>query len=128
MSNLGETIRSISNQTYEASKPTMRLFGTVESINPLRVRINEKLILEGSVLVVTQIVKTYIDWGFLTMGDSVVMTRQAGGQKYIIDDMVASDKDMVNDIFLNHTHQYVDDNWLAKAKKKTKTGKWVEKE
>ena len=125
MPNLGETIRSISNQTYEATKPTIRAFGTVTSVNPLKIQVNEKLILEGSTLIVTQTIKTYIDWGFLTVNDTVVMTRQAGGQKYIVDDMVATEKDMVNDIFLNHTHKYVDDNWLAKASKTTKTGKWV---
>lgn len=127
MGNLADTIRSLSNQTTEASKPSTRVFGVVESINPLRIRINEKLTLEGSMLVVTQTVKSYIDWAFLIIGDKVVMTRQPGGQQYIVDDMIASDKDIGKDVFLNHTHQYVDDNWLAKAKKNTKVGKWVVK-
>ena len=126
MSNLGETIRSISNQTYEASKPSTRIFGTVSSLEPLKIQVNEKLVLENALLVVSQTVKNYIDWEFLEVGDGVIMTRQPGGQKYILDDMIACEKDMQEIVFLNHTHKYVDDNWWVKAKKTTEAGKWVE--
>lgn len=124
MSNLGETIRSISSQTYEASKPPTRIFGTVSSVDPLKVQVNEKLILENSLLVVTQTVKNYIDWGILETGDSVVLTRQPGGQKYILDDLLASDKDIMS-IFLKHTHRYTDTDWPDTHNKTTETGKQV---
>lgn len=125
MSNLGETIRSISSQTYEASKPSTRIFGTVISVDPLKVQVNEKLVLENNLLILTQTIKNYIDWGILEVGDSVVMTRQPGGQKYILDDMLACDKDIRTDVFLNHTHKYEDADWPSYPMKTTKTGKWV---
>ena len=128
MTNLGDSIRNLANQTYEASKPSIRMFGTVSSIDPLKIQVNEKFILENSLIVVTQTIKNYIDLKILEAGDTVIMTRQPGGQKYIVDDMVACDKDIRELALLNHTHNYVDDNWLAKAKKTTSTGKMVEEE
>lgn len=124
MSNLGEMIRSISNQTYEASKPSIRMFGTVIGVDPLKVQVNEKLVLENNLLILTQTVKNYIDWGVLEVGDSVVLTRQNGGQKYILDDMLASEKNLM-DVFLNHTHTYTDVDWPNTHDKTTDTGEQV---
>lgn len=125
MGNLGETIRSLSKQTNEASKPSTRIFGTVTSLEPIKVQINEKLVLGTGLLIVTQTIKNYADWGILAVGDKVILTRQPGGQKYILDDMLACDKDIRSIAFLNHTHKYVDTNGDNKSTKKSETGKMV---
>lgn len=126
MSNLGETIRSIAIQSTEASKPSTRMFGTVSSLNPLKIQVNEKLVLDKNLLIISQTVKNYLDCDFIEVGDSVIMTRQPGGQKYILDDMIACDKDLRSTILLNHTHKYLDHNVLAKNTRTSNTGRLVD--
>ena len=106
MVNIGDAIRVLAVQAQEAGKPSMRIFGVVTSLNPLRIQVNEKLTLSGKSLAITQTVRNYINWGFLTVGDKVVMTRQAGGQLFIVDDMLESDKDFDTKVLLNHTHEF----------------------
>lgn len=94
MSNMSEAIRILAVQAVESTKPTMRLFGTVTNISPLRIQVNEKLTLSEKQLAITQTVRNYIRWGFLAVGDKVVMTRQAGGQTFIVDDMLETTKNI----------------------------------
>ncbi|WP_440188919.1 DUF2577 domain-containing protein [Anaerocolumna jejuensis] len=72
-------------EAVEASKPTVVLFGTVSSINPLSVYLEQKRTITKDFLVVTDKAKN------LTVGDTVVMIRMQGGQKYIVLDKVVSD-------------------------------------
>lgn len=108
MANAGDAIRILAKQAYLGSKPTQRVFGTVSKIDPLEIQINEKLVLKGSFLKVTQTVKNYLTWGFIEVGDKVVMTMQQGGQLFIVDDMLACDKDFDKHVIMSHTHDYLD--------------------
>lgn len=101
MPNIADQIRILAMQTVEASKPVERVFGVVIAMNPFTIQVNEKLVLDEDFLAITQTVKNYINWKFIDVGDKVVMTRQKGGQLYIVDDMLACDK------VFNHTHEYI---------------------
>ena len=94
MPNLSESIRLLAVQAVESTKPTMRLFGVVTSVEPLKIQINEKMVLSGRQLTVTQTIRNYINWGFLEIDDKVILTRQAGGQVFIVDDMLETDKNI----------------------------------
>lgn len=124
--NIADAIRTLAQQTYLADKPTERAFGVVTSVDPLVIQINEKLVLDEDFLVITQTVKNYINWKFLTIGDKVVMTRQLGGQQFIVDDMVACDKDFDKNVILKHTHKYEDDGGILTSTKTTEQAKRVE--
>lgn len=91
MANLTEAVRLLSMQAEESAKPSMRIFGTVTSLEPFKVQINEKLTLEKGNLVITQTIRNYITWEYIKVGSKVVMTRQRGGQLYIVDDMIECD-------------------------------------
>lgn len=109
MANLTEAIRLLSMQAEESAKPSMRIFGTVTSLEPFKVQINEKLTLEKGNLVITQTIRNYITWEYIKIGSKVVMTRQRGGQLYIVDDMIECDDKLLEnktlvDWSLNHTH------------------------
>lgn len=108
MGNMADAIRLLAVQAQESGKPSMRLFGVVTSLEPLKIQVNEKLTLSGKSLAVTQTVRNYIKWKFIEVGDKVVMTRQVGGQLFIVDDMLESDKDFDEQVMLKHVHQYND--------------------
>lgn len=78
-------IKRIALEAVEASKPTVILFGTVSSINPLSIHLEQKRTITKNFLVVTDKAKN------LSVGDGVVMVRMQGGQKYIIIDKVVDD-------------------------------------
>ncbi|MGN6710729.1 MAG: DUF2577 domain-containing protein [Anaerocolumna jejuensis] len=78
-------LKRVALEAVEASKPTVVLFGTVSSINPLSVYLEQKRTITKDFLVVTDKAKN------LTVGDTVVMIRMQGGQKYIVLDKVVSD-------------------------------------
>ncbi|WP_313132650.1 DUF2577 domain-containing protein [Anaerocolumna sp.] len=78
-------LKRIALEAVEASKPTVVLFGTVSSINPLSIYLEQKRTITKSFLVVTDKAK------YLAVGDGVVMVRMQGGQKYIIIDKVVDD-------------------------------------
>lgn len=119
---LANAIRRLAAQTQESSKPVTRVFGVVTKLDPLTVQVNEKLILDEDFLVVTQTIRNYIDWGFLEIGDKVVMTRQTGGQLFIVDDMLSSGKSFDGLVLMNHTHQYE----VSGTMKTTSNGERVE--
>jgi hypothetical protein len=78
-------LKRVALEAVEASKPTVVLFGTVSSINPLTIYLEQKRTITKGFLVVTDKAKN------LTEGDVVVLIRMQGGQKYIVLDKVVSD-------------------------------------
>lgn len=78
-------LKKVAIEAVEASKPTVILFGTVSSINPLSIYLEQKRTITKNFLVVTDKAKN------LTVGDGVIMVRMQGGQKYIIIDKVVDD-------------------------------------
>lgn len=99
-----------------ASKPANVVFGKVISDSPLKIQVEQKLILSSAQLVLTRNVTDYdvnvtVNWGTtsagdpshthnvtgqkqmtihnsLVVGDTVVMIQIAGGQKYIVLDRI----------------------------------------
>lgn len=126
MPDIANLIRTLAMQSVEASKPVERVFGVVTNKDPFTVQVNEKLVLKGNFLVLTQTVKNYLNWKCIEVGDKVVMTRQKGGQLYIVDDMLACSRDIFEETIVNHTHQYTDIYDETTAKRDTTEGKRVE--
>ena len=100
MTDIIKSIRKIVLQSIAAQKPANIIYGTVISISPLRVQVDQKLILEKAQLKLTRAVKDYqtsisINGGTkqsctiynaLKVGDKVTMIMAHGGQQYIIID------------------------------------------
>ena len=90
-------IKKAAIEAVNASKPTKVVYGKVKSINPLRIMVEQKMILEKPQLVIT---KNFIDHEIeiildekkksikvnnsLKVNDEVVMIQVQGGQKYIV--------------------------------------------
>ena len=67
MGSLGEVIKKMAVGANDANAPTSVLFGTVTSINPLEITVEQKLKLTKEFLVLTKNVKDYtvdvsVDW------------------------------------------------------------------
>lgn len=95
---LVEMIQKISKRAVEESQPVAIVYGTVTGTDPLKINIEQKLTLEIAHLVLTNNVQDYmvemsIEGGIkrnytvhnkLQEGDTVILLRQQGGQKYIV--------------------------------------------
>ena len=79
MTKLTALIKKVALDAFNASKPTAVCFGSVESTNPISVRINQLIVLSPATLILTSTVKDK-----LAVGDEVIMIRQQGGQKYLV--------------------------------------------
>lgn len=95
-------IKQAALDAVNASKPCNVVYGRVDSINPLRIQINQKLILDKSQLTVAEHLtdhnvimnvsggyqQTYTVHSGLKQNDKVIMLQAAGGQQYIVFDRV----------------------------------------
>ena len=75
---LVELIKRISNEAVKASKPVEIVEGSVLSINPFEVKIDQRLILSDTHLTGDYIASNY------AIGDKITMLRIQGGKKYYI--------------------------------------------
>lgn len=96
-SNLVATIKKMSMDAVEASRPVGFLFGTILSVEPLKVQISQQKILEKAFFTLTNNVKDYnttitidgvarnciINNG-LKKDEKVIIMQFQGGQDYII--------------------------------------------
>lgn len=85
-SNLVQVLKQVSKEEREASKPCDIIMGTVYSVEPLKVKISQKLLLTDEFLIKT----TYFDSLDILIGDNIVMIRAQGGQKFLLLDKVVS--------------------------------------
>ena len=100
MSNLVQTIKRIAVEAVEASQPTGLVIGVVTSASPLQILVDQRLNLDEDFLILTNLVtdhyvncelegstegckKALLHYG-LKRGESVMMVKMQGGQKYIV--------------------------------------------
>lgn len=112
-------VKKASLDIYNCQKPTEICYGTVKSLNPLEIKINEELFIESDDLILTRNVLDYdvditvdhiteTDYGpaghthgykgrkvfrvnnALMQGEKVILIRVQGGQKYLVLDKVVN--------------------------------------
>lgn len=102
MPSMIQIIKKAAIEAVEASNPTKLLYGTVKSISPLTIKIDQKFTIPEEFLVLTKNVRDYkvkmsVNGGIeqeytvknsLKAGDKVILLREQGGQKYIVIDKV----------------------------------------
>lgn len=96
---LYNAIKLAAVKAVEASQPCDFLFGKVTSTYPLKIFVEQRMTLTSAQLVLTRNVTDYtvdvsVDWDTevhkitihngLKIGDSVVLLKKKGGQKYLI--------------------------------------------
>lgn len=99
MTDILKIIKKIAVDAVNSQKPVNVIYGTVISTNPLRVQIDQKLILESEHLKLTKAVidhtvdmtvnglrQTYTIHNGFKKGDRVTMLRAQGGQQYLVID------------------------------------------
>jgi hypothetical protein len=85
MYNENDVIKSIKilvKDYINAKKMCDFIFGTVESVSPLKIKIDQKLVLEDDELIVGSVFKTEP----MTTGETVILLRQSGGQNFYVMD------------------------------------------
>lgn len=80
-----QTVKMAAVEAVEASKPCAVVYGTVKSKIPLTINVDQKITLTSAFLVVTYSAKDN-----LNTGDTVVMLRIQGGQRFLVLDKVVS--------------------------------------
>lgn len=109
-------VKQAARDTYNAMKPTEICFGTVESTNPLKIRVDSKLVFKSTQLILTRNVidydleitvnhvtevtdghtheyvgkKVFRVNNALIQGEKVMLIRIQGGQKYVVFDKVVN--------------------------------------
>lgn len=96
-------IKKAAVEAVNASKPANVVFGKVISVSPLKIQVEQKLILSSAQLVVSEHLtdhevdmtldsitgrKTVTIHSGLKVGDKVIMLQKSGGQKYIVIDRI----------------------------------------
>lgn len=79
---LVETIKRAAIDAVEATKPVRIYFGEVMDTDPLKINVEQKMILGENQLILT---RTVFDEG-LAAGSRVILIRIQGGQKFIVMD------------------------------------------
>ena len=82
--NLAQTIKQAAMDAVRASKPCDILTGTITSLSPLKIKISQKITLEGDFLYVTET----FDKKTHKTGDKVVLIQGMGAQRYLVIDKV----------------------------------------
>lgn len=76
-----QIIKKAAMDVVETSNPMRVVFGTIESVSPLKVKIEQKLSIDDFFLIQTDTFKRYTD---KKVGDKLVLIRMQGGQQYLI--------------------------------------------
>ena len=97
MPSLVETIKQAALAAFNESKPVAIIYGTVESISPLKIRIDQKRVFTETFLILSNNVKdinTNISFNgsiqeciihnSLKENEKVILLRIQGGQKYLV--------------------------------------------
>lgn len=88
--NLLTTIKKAALEAVNASRPVNIVFGTLASLEPVTVYIEQKLVLDSSFLVVTKTIADRIENEELMVGDRLLLLQVQGGQRYVVIDKVVS--------------------------------------
>lgn len=78
--NLINVIQELVVKTIYAQKPVQLTYGTIKSTTPLKIFIDQRLVLDADFLIMLKSVKIK----YLNIGDRVALLREQGGQKYIL--------------------------------------------
>lgn len=82
--NLTQAIKKAAMDAVRASKPCDFLIGTITSVSPLKIKISQKVTLEGDFFDVTET----FDKKTHKTGDKVVLIQGMGAQRYLVIDKV----------------------------------------
>lgn len=82
MPDLVSLIRQIAAAVYDTKMPTEVCFGTVQSLNPFQIRLDQKKILGKEYFIVPYDVTVQS----FKVGDTLILLRMQGGQQYLIYD------------------------------------------
>lgn len=74
---LSEVLQLTALNAMKGSKPTEPFVGEITSVNPLSIKVSDKLTLSRSYLILAKGL-------YLEEGDSVLCIRASGGQKYYV--------------------------------------------
>ncbi len=83
MADMVDVIKQVAINAVNAGGPMALLFAKVDSLSPIKITIEQRLSIPSAFIVVTETANTNI-----AVGDTVIVIRQQGGQRYVILDKV----------------------------------------
>lgn len=82
MPNLVEMIKQIAAGVYDAKAPMEICYGTVQSLSPFKIRLDQKKVLDKEYFIVRHGVTSQS----FEVGDELILIRMQGGQQWLIFD------------------------------------------
>jgi hypothetical protein len=79
-------------EAVAAAGPVAVLFGAVESVSPLSIRVEQRLVLSETQLVLSRCVTD--SYSALNAGELVILLRVQGGQRYVVLDRLGGSPDV----------------------------------
>lgn len=84
MANMLEIIKRAAVDAVDCTKPVQVIFGTVMQADPLKIKLEQKIIIESAHMIPTSSFKS----ATFTPGDRLSLLQMQGGQKFIYLDKV----------------------------------------
>ncbi len=88
MADILQVIKKAAVDAVEANSPTQVLFGFVENLNPLEIRLNQQLLLTEKYIILGSTIRVLLYNNQLEKGSRVLLIREQGGQKYLASDII----------------------------------------
>lgn len=88
MAKLVQLIQEIVENVLEAKKLTESMMGTIEAVNPIKVKIDDRFIVDESVVTFL----SHLEKRHLNIGDRLLLLRVKNGQHFIVQDVLESRK------------------------------------
>lgn len=104
MPNLIEIIKKASMDAMNESQPMAIMFGTVKSINPLKIQVDQKLILDEAFLVLTDAVREHVV--YMTVEHKTEKTKVTHGHNFTDVTPGGSVPSMTETEDIEHDHEY----------------------
>ena len=90
MADFSKAVKEAAMAANDATKPVKVLLGTVTGVDPLTVRVSDKLTLSGTTLIITSALTDDEGGLALAVGDKLALLRVQGGGKYVAIDRVVT--------------------------------------
>lgn len=89
MGDIVKVIKKAAVEAVKAGNPSKLVFGQVESLDPLKISLNQYVTISGKFLSIGTVVKNLIDDEEIFIGDTMVLLNEEGGQSYFVLDAIA---------------------------------------
>ena len=91
MSDIIQIIKKAAVSAVSAENPTQVFYGNIESLEPLKIRINPQIVIAEKFITMISTIKALKSNNQLEIGAKVLLIREQGGQNYLLVDIIPNE-------------------------------------